>query len=403
MSHRGLRILLVTPWAEGVTGGVQTTTRMLAGYLTAAGHEVEVLAPAGGPSDTRTERPTRLSYRPMRAPFDPARPVRSVLGYLGTAPAEIVRLRGFIRARAFDVVNVHYPIGLFTNLALATIGGPPLVVSVHGRDLIPEPDPAAIDRGVRTILRLASALVSPSASFASMIEARYPSCRGKVAIVSHGIAEPAPAPAAPWPRPYVLCVAGLKPLKNLDRLITAFARVASRHAAVDLILAGSGPLQDELTRQVRDLGLETRVRFLGSIPPEETGIWQSWASVVAAPSPKETFGLAAAEAMIRGRPVLVAREGALGELVDDGITGLAASADQPDEMAAQIERLLGDGDLARRIGEAGRAAIKARCAPASMVAGYEAVFAGVRGGRACASNVGAPPALSPQLLGPRRD
>jgi starch synthase len=68
----------------------------------------------------------------------------------------------------------------------------------------------------------------------------------------------------------------------------------------------------------------------------------------------EGFGMVALESMERARPVIAAEIGGLGELVRDGETGLLVPAGEGVPQRDAIERVAGDFDLARRLGEAGR-------------------------------------------------
>ncbi len=375
-----LNILIVTPWVEAGVGGVETTTRMLTRYLADAGHTVTTLTPSGGATVAEANWPGRLFARRMRSPVDRGHPIRSRLAYFITAPGDVAWIRRFLREQRIDVVNIHYPLGLFANMALACIGGPALVVSAHGSDLGANPASGPLETGVGMTIRIAKAVISPSGSFADRIRDRVPSSAGKIQVVPHGISAPAEAQSeGPWARPYVLSVGALRLVKNQGMLIRAFAKVAARVESVDLILAGSGPLLDELTTLAASLGIANRVIFLGTLPPAAIDRWQRHARVVAAPSPAETFGLAAAESMARGRPVVAAQEGALGDLVDDGVSGFLVSAGDPDGFAAALERLLVKPTMADAMGRAGRATIQERFSPAAMVAGYERVFGRVLG------------------------
>ncbi len=401
-----LNILIVTPWVEAGLGGVETTTRMLTRYLADAGHDVTTMTPSSRATVAEAHWPGRLFARRMRPPIDRGHPIRSRLAYVATAPGDLAWIRRFLREQRIDVVNVHYPLGLFTNVALACIGGPPLVVSAHGSDLGANSESGPLEAGVAMTIRIAKAVISPSTSFADRIRNRVPSSAGKIQVVPHGIGVPTETGSdAPWPRPYVLSVGALRLVKNQGMLIRAFAKVAARVHSVDLFLAGSGPLLGELTGLAESLGIADRVGFLGSLPPAAIDRWQRHARVVAAPSPAETFGLAAAEAMARGRPVVAAREGALCDLVDDGVSGLLASAADPDGFAAALERLLVNPAMADAMGQAGRATIRERFSPAAMVAGYERVFGGVLGapGRSSASETRPKFEHSPNVRNGRRD
>ncbi|CAN5797760.1 hypothetical protein BH18ACT13_BH18ACT13_09850 [soil metagenome] len=78
------------------------------------------------------------------------------------------------------------------------------------------------------------------------------------------------------------------------------------------------------------------------------------AAVVACPSHREGYGVAAREAMAYGRPVGAAAVGGLVDAVEDGVTGLLVSPHDPAALRAALERLLADAELRRRLGEAAR-------------------------------------------------
>jgi glycosyltransferase involved in cell wall biosynthesis len=83
------------------------------------------------------------------------------------------------------------------------------------------------------------------------------------------------------------------------------------------------------------------------------------AAVVVCPSRREGFGVVCAEAMAHGRPVVACAVGGLLDLVVDGETGLLVPTRDPLALRAALERLLGDAELRRRLGEAGRARARA--------------------------------------------
>jgi glycosyltransferase involved in cell wall biosynthesis len=119
-----------------------------------------------------------------------------------------------------------------------------------------------------------------------------------------------------------------------------------------LDIAGRGPLEPALRALAKELELEDAVRFLGYVAPIQRAIED--AAIVVVPSLGEGFGMVALEAMERSRPVIAAEIGGLGELVDDGVTGLLVPAGDADALARAIVRLGGDLDAAARMGEAGR-------------------------------------------------
>jgi glycosyltransferase involved in cell wall biosynthesis len=160
------------------------------------------------------------------------------------------------------------------------------------------------------------------------------------------------------PRPYadgaprMLCVGRLIPIKGHIVLLRAFAAARERVPGLQLDLAGRGPLEPALKALARELGIEDSVHFLGYVSPVQAAIER--AAVVVVPSMGEGFGMVALEAMERSRPVIAAQIGGLGELVQDGETGLLVPPGDAEALCEAIVRVAGDLELAQRMGEAGR-------------------------------------------------
>src|SRR5438132_6006311 len=171
-------------------------------------------------------------------------------------------------------------------------------------------------------------------------------------IVHYGI-EPDGAP-----RPYeggearLLCVGRLIPIKGHIVLLRAFAEARRQVPSLRLDLAGRGPLEPALRALAKELGLDNAVHFLGYVAPIQRAIED--AAVVVVPSMGEGFGMVALEAMERARPVIAAEIGGLGELVEDGVTGLLVPAGDAEPLTRAIVRLGGNLSLAAEMGEAGR-------------------------------------------------
>jgi glycosyltransferase involved in cell wall biosynthesis len=159
--------------------------------------------------------------------------------------------------------------------------------------------------------------------------------------------------------PYALVVSRLAPEKGVDVAIDA-----CRLAGMPLVVAGEGPEHAALRERARG----GSVRFVGRVGDAELAELRAGAAVALAPSRSaETFGLAAAEAMAAGLPVLASSVGALPELVESECLippGDAAS------LAEAIGRLAGD----RSAGERGRERVARLCAPEVVAAALARVY-----------------------------
>jgi len=154
---------------------------------------------------------------------------------------------------------------------------------------------------------------------------------------------------------YVLAVSRLEALKRIDGLLRAMAHVSTDARA---LIAGTGPEAERLQRLARELRVGDRVRFLGYVEDEELlRLYANALAVYYAPY-DEDYGYVTLEAFRSRKPVLTAPDsGGVLEFVEDGMNGFVVPLDRPAEMAARIDRLRSDVQLAKRLGEEGHARI----------------------------------------------
>jgi D-inositol-3-phosphate glycosyltransferase len=166
----------------------------------------------------------------------------------------------------------------------------------------------------------------------------------------------------------VLYVGRLERLKGADTLIEALAELHRRPGYEDVhtVLVGAdsgdGLKQAEHPRGERgrledlatSLGVADRLTFLGAIPHAELADLYALADVCAVPSRTESFGLVALEAQASGTPVIAAGVGGLLDIVEDGVTGYLVHGRSPRDFADRLARILDDGALRLRLGDAAR-------------------------------------------------
>lgn len=166
-----------------------------------------------------------------------------------------------------------------------------------------------------------------------------------------GLRPPAPGEADDGA---ILSVARLDAAKRVNLLIEALARTAR---PVRARLIGAGPDEAALRRLAQERGVAERVEFLGGVSDEAVvAAYNGCRAVYYAPV-DEDYGYATVEAFTAARPVLTTTDaGAVREFVRDGATGAVAPPD-PAALAAVLDRWHADREAARRLGEAGRAAV----------------------------------------------
>lgn len=113
--------------------------------------------------------------------------------------------------------------------------------------------------------------------------------------------------------PYFLFLSSLKPSKNVEGLIRAFAKLNIEH--LTLVISGKkGWLYDQIFQTVRDLHLENRVLFTGFVDETDVPVLMTNASAFVMPSFFEGFGIPVLEAMACGTPVVISRVASLPEV-----------------------------------------------------------------------------------------
>jgi len=154
-------------------------------------------------------------------------------------------------------------------------------------------------------------------------------------------------------RPIVLSVSAMRPHKNLARLITAVGLIPVERRPILVIAGYSTPHEQELRRLAEALGVSDELRLPGWTDAATLEGLYSAATCLVCASLHEGFGLPLLEAMTRGLPVACSGRGALAEVGGDAV--LRFDPESPQQIAAAIERLLGDSAEAQRLRVAGLA------------------------------------------------
>ncbi|MCP5420061.1 MAG: glycosyltransferase [Gammaproteobacteria bacterium] len=168
-------------------------------------------------------------------------------------------------------------------------------------------------------------------------------------------------------------------IKGFDDLLRAFAQlpIALRDRPLHLIIAGDGPLRDELHALARQLELERRVHWAG---------WQSdpapyyqLADWVVCPSRHETLGNVILEAWSHGKPVLATTTPGASELIRDGDNGLLTPCNDPAALARRLgEAITAPSVESERLALAGRREVNEYHGREAVVGAYLDLYATLR-------------------------
>lgn len=203
-----------------------------------------------------------------------------------------------------------------------------------------------------------------------------------VDVIWNGVPDRAVRPPLASP-PMVAFAGRLSREKGVDVLLRSFARVREAIPEARLVIAGDGDKREELLRLIAELKLGNNVAMLGHLDHAELERQLAPAWVQAVPSrPPETFGLTAAEAMMRGTAVVASDVGGLAEIVEDKRTGLLVVCGDADSLAMALLRVLKDRSLAEEMGQAGRQRALTHLSQSVFVDKFIDVYSSLSGCRA---------------------
>jgi N-acetyl-alpha-D-glucosaminyl L-malate synthase BshA len=140
----------------------------------------------------------------------------------------------------------------------------------------------------------------------------------------------------------VVHTSNFRKVKRIDDVVKVFERIQKEMPA-RLLLVGDGPERSAIEALCRELGIYEHVRFLGKL--EAVAEVLSVADLFLMPSEKESFGLAALEAMACEVPVISSNAGGIPELNLDGITGFTSNIGDLEEMTKNALFVLNDDNL----------------------------------------------------------
>jgi glycogen synthase len=365
------RKILMLSWEYPpvMVGGLGRHVHALATSLAAAGHEVTVVtrhAP-GAPLEEYAE-----GVRILRAAEDPPKfPLATSSLLAWTMAFNHTLTRAALRAAQsaeYDVIHAHDWLVTHTAVTLKEHLDLPLVATIHATEAgrhqgwLPEEMNRTIHSVEWWLGAEADRLIVCSEYMRWEVTRLFGVPDGRLQVVPNGV-EPDRFAAAPEAVAAARrALAGDGPLltfagrlvyeKGVQDLIASLPILRRRHPRLRVVIAGDGPYRAELEAEIDRHGVRSLVSLPGFLNEQLPAVMAA-SDCFTVPSIYEPFGMVALEGAAAGAPLAVAATGGLAEIVKPGETGMTFPAKDPDALAAAVDSLLTDGELARTM--AGRA------------------------------------------------
>lgn len=340
-------------------GGTERIVSSLSRSLVQEGWAVDVVCPA---ADWLTE-----SLRDSGATIS-TKPLRGISRY-----ATIASLAVRLREKPVNIIHAHLHRAARAAFVVSRLTGIPVVTTVHAAK--PNPIYKRLATGPNRILAVSDYVRSLLLDWgvpASHVDVVYngtsfdevPPFAREEALAELGI---------PSGRQIVGYVGRIQPAKGSFELIDSIAQLRERGLPVHLILVGPVESMDA-EAYATSRGVADRVTFCG--PRFDVPRLIDAFDLLALPSHRETFGVAALEAMARGKAVVASRVGGLPEVVLDGETGLLVESGSG-PLGEALAHLLTHPLEREAMGKRGLEVARGRFSLESMILRHEQVYASV--------------------------
>ena len=280
-----------------------------------------------------------------------------------TAPlaSRMIKQRALVKAdlegQAFDLIASHF--ALYTYPILSLIKNRPLVVHFHG----PWADESAVEGDgerayklkkyiERRVYSKADMFIVLSKAFRRVLISDFGVPESKIRIVpggadldrfDSGLTQSDARKKLGWAEDQTIIVSVRRLAKRMgiENLIDSVRHLANTNPNIRLKIAGKGPLEDELQRQIVQLGLQQVVDLLGYVSEDDLPAIYAAANLSVVPTVKlEGFGLITVESLASGTPCLVTPVGGLPEVVGGLSESLVAEGAGQEHLQAALEGIV---------------------------------------------------------------
>jgi 1,4-alpha-glucan branching enzyme len=363
MSSSKSRKILMLSWEypPRIIGGLARHVFELSQSLAKLGHEVYVLTARENGSEFYEEVEGVHVYRVTS--YQPG--VEDFLHWIGSLNLSLVEQALELSKKVdFDMIHAHDWLVESSAVTLKQYLNIPLVATIHATEQgrsqgVFTSLQTSIQEKELLLIREATSVLVCSEYMKKEIAELDPLSLSKLAVIPNGVDRTyfdiSSNSGNDWGQyisdqhHIVFSIGRIVPEKGFQTLIEAAPLVLKKHSNVTFIIAGKGPLERKYLDEISKRGLNDHIHLIGFVNDEERNELLRACDIAVFPSLYEPFGIAALEAMIAGKPVVVSNTGGLTSFVKNGVTGITVTPGSPEELSKAIIALLANPALSRKI------------------------------------------------------
>ncbi len=324
-------------------GGAESLFEDLASIFSQRGHQVTVLtrSRANLPADENRNgiRIVRADYPFYYMDF------RCCFAFLKRSVLFLKKAISLLRKNQTQAVCIGlFDLGVVYLLLLSFVTKFKLIVYLHGGELRKGIRDSKLYRLVFFLcLKRSDAVIAVSEGLKREVIHFAPFVENKVRVIPNGVdLSKIEQAAGAYSGKNLLYAGRLEPVKNIETMIRAFARVCHEIPDNHLLIIGDGTQENELKRIVSDLGLEKRIFFLGVLERDQIFSLMKEAAFVLLPSLAEGFPIVVLEALGAGKMVIGSRVKGITEIIEEGKNGVLFDPRNEEELAGLIVKYATD-------------------------------------------------------------
>jgi glycosyltransferase involved in cell wall biosynthesis len=351
-----MRVLMLSwEFPPHTIGGLARHVAEIAPALAAHGVDLHLLTPLVGDAPATEQIARRLTvHRVAGTHFSDDAPLVTRV-QRANADLQAAAMALHREVGGFELIHNHDWLTACCSVPLAHALGRPLVATIHSLErgrmsgYLPTEQSVAINGMEVWLAHEAQRIITVSRFMAQHLQDALGVPPSKIDVIYNGVTLPHGEAAqprlldaqrrsirqhyAPNDERLICYVGRLVYEKGAQTLLAALPQVRERIANVKLVIAGTGPMAEQLQHQVAANGLADHVVFAGYISDAERNEVYAAADAAVFPSLYEPFGIVALEAMSFGCPVVVSKTGGLAEIVEGHETGIVVEPGNPGSLA----------------------------------------------------------------------
>jgi len=340
------------------TGGMNVYIKEVATELAKRGHAIDIYTkahqPQHGPSINLGQN-VRIIH--LETGVDEDMPKLAIYDYIQRLASGAENFRKYNQLQ-YDLIHSHYWLSGLIGRQLQTLWRVPHAVMFHTLGAVKnsigigEYEPELRIESEREVISSCDRIIASTTKETEYLMKHYGASPDKITVIPCGVnldlfqpvdKETARRELGLDHQKVILFVGRMDPLKGLEQLLTALTYMDGEKPLLLLVVGGDAHSQDQvqsLQSMAKELNIEDRVTFVGSVAQSKLPLFYSASDVCAIPSYYESFGMVALESLACGTPIVANNVGGMKNIIRRSQMGRIVSDNSPHHMAGEISEVI---------------------------------------------------------------